>query len=585
MHTPLWLRLGFAILSFSVATWVNVLTPAQACMGPHQRVFPACSIATPRDGERTTVIYANSGKGLASASLGGDTIVTEVVDIEIAPADKPHNIVLSSGKAVIWRFLGRVDLVSQVIGLGSQFEGSKVIGIIGIPRDRIVFPAIDENALKTVPQTSCSSIYAACEASAYFNVPNAARMHLAGASPASRFHVDQFVEMSKADTIRIPEAGWIEAEKQSSVPEGAEGWVWPTGAAAGRYEPFIKTGYQETSQFYEKGVIQVDPASVISPVDVKPYNILPGRKGLEQLVSLGTLIKADDPRFKTIYDKWNLKISKPYRSRLDPEFLFSYRIDYLIVRQAALPAAVYEATFLVAENVVPPKRLHNGFITCLYFVNPQDRQPNSADFASPKCEGPLPPGRWQHDHSLARSKSKLDRIRGAAQSKKTACRGSHIDAGSWFAGVALSEGRDYRPNAVDLSERQIDVLVKRPGKVALYLEMDGAQTNWSILPSPRTEITNIVLGDLATQNRTRIDGVPPSVPIQSLLDSSTHSDCYVFNPGQYAHLGGPAVQALNESLRVLIGQKLHSITRATNDGSWPPNNVNADATKVSVVIE
>jgi hypothetical protein len=89
--------------------------------------------------------------------------------VEIAAADKPHNILLSSGKAIIWRFFGRVDLVSQVIALGSQYEGNKIIGIVGIPQDRIVFPDIDENALKTVPLTSCTSIYAACEASAYFD--------------------------------------------------------------------------------------------------------------------------------------------------------------------------------------------------------------------------------------------------------------------------------------------------------------------------------------------------------------------------------------------------------------------------------
>jgi hypothetical protein len=159
--------------------------------------------------------------------------------------------------------------------------GRNAVGIIGIPQERIVFPHLDANGLKTVPQTSCTSMYAACEASAYFKIPAAARMWLAGSRPASRFHVDQFVEIPKAGTIGIPEDGWIEADKESRVPEGAEGWVWPSGAAAGRYEPYRETGYLETSQSYQRGIVQIDSASVVSPITVKPYDVLPEHKGLE----------------------------------------------------------------------------------------------------------------------------------------------------------------------------------------------------------------------------------------------------------------------------------------------------------------
>jgi hypothetical protein len=578
-------RLGFAVLGFFWATGATAPIPAQACMGPHERVFPVCSIPAPRDAERTTVIYVHSGKALASASLGGDAVVTEIVDVQIAPADKPHKIVLSSGKAIIWRFFGRVDLVSQVIALGSQYEGSKVIGIIGIPQDRIIFPDTDENALKTVLQTSCTSIYAACEASAYFNVPKAARMELAGPSPASRFHADQFVEMPKAGTIRIPEDGWIEAEKESSVPEGAEGWVWPTGAAPGRYEPYAGTGYNETSQSYERGVIQIDPATVISPVEIKPYGMMPGRTGLEQLISLGALIKAGDPRFRTVYDEWNLKSSEPYRSRLDPDFLFSRRVDYLIVRPTALPAAMHRTTFLVAEGVAPPDLLRGQFTACLYFVNAPTPPSNSAGFEYSRCDGTLAAGPSERERALAAAIRVLGSMRSAGNAQKEACRLLDIDAGSWFAGVALSEGEAYRPAAVDKSERHIDLLIKRPGKVALYLEMDSGRTNWHVLPSPQTEITNIILGEFATQNWMRIDGVPSSVAIRPFLDNRSSADCYAFNPGRDAHLGGPAIQSLNAGLHVLTGRELDSITRETNDGSWPAVSPIADAPRVTLVIE
>ena len=82
------------------------LEDVRACMGPHQRMFPTCEINAPHGDERTTIVYVNSGNALSSVTPGSDGIVTEVVDVEIGLADKPHYIVLSNGKPIIWRFTG-----------------------------------------------------------------------------------------------------------------------------------------------------------------------------------------------------------------------------------------------------------------------------------------------------------------------------------------------------------------------------------------------------------------------------------------------------------------------------------------------
>src|SRR5215831_10947338 len=81
------------ILAF-ILLFAARLENAHACMGPHQRTFPTCEISAPRSDERTTIVYANSGNALSSVTLGSDVMVTEVVDIEIGVADKPHYIAL-----------------------------------------------------------------------------------------------------------------------------------------------------------------------------------------------------------------------------------------------------------------------------------------------------------------------------------------------------------------------------------------------------------------------------------------------------------------------------------------------------------
>jgi len=188
------------------------LEDVRACMGPHQRMFPTCEINAPHGDERTTmtIVYVNSGNALSSVTPGSDGIVTEVVDVEISLADKPHYIVLSNGKPIIWRFTGRIDAISRVIVLGSQFNGATRSGVVGVPRDRVIFPETDMQKLRSRSRSSCDSFYGACEASAYFDVPKAARMHLAGDAPAERYGVDQFIERLRGDVIKIPQDDSVE---------------------------------------------------------------------------------------------------------------------------------------------------------------------------------------------------------------------------------------------------------------------------------------------------------------------------------------------------------------------------------------
>ena len=59
--------------------------------------------------------------------------------------------------------------------------------------------------------------------------------------------------------------------------------------------------------------------------------------GIRQLLADGSLVGPDDARFKAAYDKWNERISRPYRSEFGPSFLFSYKVNYLTTRPMMLP--------------------------------------------------------------------------------------------------------------------------------------------------------------------------------------------------------------------------------------------------------
>jgi hypothetical protein len=122
----------------------------------------------------------------------------------------------------------------------------------------------------------------------------------------------------------------------------------------GRHEAASGEGYAETSQNDERGLIRIDAESVVSPERVRDYSLLPAAEGIRQLLADGSVAGPDDDRFKAAYDKWNERISRPYRSRIDPDFLFSYHVNYLTTRTMTLPAALDRTAFLVGEGVEAP---------------------------------------------------------------------------------------------------------------------------------------------------------------------------------------------------------------------------------------
>jgi hypothetical protein len=458
------------------------LENAQACLGPHQRTFPTCEIGAPRSDERTAVVYVNGGSALSSVTPGSDGMVTEVVDVEIGVADKPHYIVLSSGKPIIWRFKGRIDAISRVVVLGSQFNGGTRNGVVGVPRDRIVFARTDVEKLKSrmTTRSSCDSFYGACEASAYFDIPRADRMHLAGDAPSERYGADQFVERVTGDVIRIPQDGWTEVGERESWRQWADGWQ----SKLGRHELVGGEGYIETSQNYERGLIKIDAASVVSPETVRDYSILPAAEGIRQLLADGSLAGPDDARFKAAYERWNERISRPYRSKLDPGFLFSYKVSYLTTRPMTLPAALYRTAFLVDEGVDAPDMSGNSYRACLYYADLRGIQVDPRKSRDPRCVGESPLlGSLvfsESERQIASAAWSFDRMQQASQADKDKCKILTVAGDAYFAGIAVSESAARPPAA---ARRRIDVIVERPGKVALYLEKSSGRTDWYILPS------------------------------------------------------------------------------------------------------
>ena len=212
--------------------------------------YPGCDIPAPSPDERVTTVFAERGQGLSSVTLGADSTFTEIVDIEVEAADRPHYITLASAEAIIWRFSGRVDTIARVIVFGAQQAGHEKNGVVGIPRERIVFLETDREIPD--PRGGWTFNYAwhsACEPSIYFDIPFARRSMRLGPpnnwskdAPTypNRFAVDQHIHQQRAATLRIPQDGNIVLREYEYMSPG------------------------QLDGAHERGLIAIDASAVVS---------------------------------------------------------------------------------------------------------------------------------------------------------------------------------------------------------------------------------------------------------------------------------------------------------------------------------
>ena len=523
--------------------------------------YPSCDVPAPRPDERVTTISADRGQGLSTVTLGADSTFTEVVDIEVQEADRPHYIALSSGGAMIWRFSGRVDTVSRLVVFGAQEAGHEKNGVIGIPRERIVF--LEPDREEPDPRDGWTTNWEwrrACEPSIYFDIPLAFRNMRLGRTKSwskgaptypNRFETHQHIHDRRAATLRIPGTGNIELGEYVYIPESQR-----DGA-------------------HERGLIAIDAGAVVSRAWASPYAVLPSWAGINQLVEAGVLIPPSDPRFRPMYDRWNDAISRPYQTPLVRDFRLSYTIDYIIATPTRLPARA-RGTFLLMPGLEAPD-LHEHHYACIFF----------SDLRSFPEEQPRRPGWWGRDPRCDERLSSIFDLSGG-EARRQRDSGIHTDVRSLARILKKQSGFGQKCRTVDLREsipligvlmenayanrlpeqaRDITVEVTRPGKVILYLE-PFAPFNWHVKPGPNTEIVGVVYKEGvggATPAGKRVEGISLTVAIRNIIPAAMDKICDEFRRRWQTANNAPSILTLDHELNSLTGRGLDSMLTRESD--------------------
>ena len=241
----------------------------------------ACEVAPAPPGARLVLLGAHNAKALSNAWIGSEDRVTYVTTVEIAPGRDPLYLALTSGTAMLWDIVGATERIAGVVahseatldntgdGLGRQVAaanrpaglqpgGKPLVGVIGVPRDKVRFTA-HKGCLVPVTETTMKD----------GSAQDMAALLLGRAA-------DEIGGETSAGTFRVPPVMHFRdrpVRNAMQLPKGILGEVL----------------WREVEEKLSAGIAQIDLESVISAHPVKRYDVLPDRAGLAALVDVGAL--------------------------------------------------------------------------------------------------------------------------------------------------------------------------------------------------------------------------------------------------------------------------------------------------------
>ena len=218
----------------------------------------SCTLPAAAPQDRVILFGAYGGTAISTVTVAGQDETTTTSRVVIEPGATPLYLVLSSFKAMIWRFEGATSRVHQVVLVGVREQG-----VTGLPAARVV------SRTKTVGSLTDAVCFAPFYDTQSVEGVVARGVVQRGLSRA----IDTFAASYDVGTLRLP-IGTVEADVVS-----------PNHAPAG-LDPSIYAG---ALRFSPGGIIDINPAQVVSPHAAEVYEVLPEHMGLAQLVGSGAL--------------------------------------------------------------------------------------------------------------------------------------------------------------------------------------------------------------------------------------------------------------------------------------------------------
>jgi hypothetical protein len=474
------------------------------------------------------------GDTLTSVQLDDPNGRSTVVRVRVNEGTRPMTVILQAQTPVIWDFEGLVWRVERAIVLSA---GDMRMGVRGLPAGRAEFPDLARCPRAFFPLWNASEAQRNESLEAYFGrQPDRAGFE---SKPNSLTLPQVEFATTPKGAPRHPFAIVRKADDMPSAPNGPPKTFSEVQAQSLNGDRKSEAD-RDLVLYHPGGFRVIDANGVVSPGPVLTPETFPGEAGLIQLENAGAIRPARRAEINAFVEG----ISKPYRSKLSPDYRVHTSFDYVVTRDVMLPPGLHGGhlkNFLVLHDVPTPRG--NAGHGCLAFVDGfrLDCPGGKSDLIEKLHKLP-PPERLE------------------------ACRALPVPPGATLEAVATNEPAGHSAvGAGELFPSPIDVRVLKPGPVVLVLNTYHPAV-WRVSSGPETQIVGVLLGGYHTS---RVEGVDPDTPVVKtdwrggVNRRSPPPECepvyeYLGRP----FMGGPAAMLLDRQVQAWTGRNLDGLRGA-----------------------
>jgi Ca2+-binding EF-hand superfamily protein len=229
-----------------------------------------CSFQNPASASLLLAYSQYRGRTYSDVYIGGDSIETTVINVEVKPGKQPLYLLLRSNESVIWHFSGDTKRIEKVV-TASEISANRrnaiarpltsATGVIGIAADKV-----------QITNGTCLPD---------FNAVNTKTVSQEILRAALGRKLDEIGEANAPGNLVLPPLRTLPLDQKSTVPKSFDAEIWKNMVT--EYSP---------AEFQS-----VNSAEVVAAEPVGSYKILPGYMGLAQLAGSGHLDHYKDKIF------------------------------------------------------------------------------------------------------------------------------------------------------------------------------------------------------------------------------------------------------------------------------------------------
>ena len=273
---------------FALDRWFMVADAAAG--GPKLMQIGSCDL--PQPSERAKMIFASyyEGAAVSTVRLGSadSTDGTSTVELRVAPGIGPLYIVVAGSRHNVLRVTGWTKRIERlVIVTRPDFPTA----VSGVPEAVVTFA--DLNACGG----NLDDVYDAPKGADLSFLATVAKRPFPR-SMSAKERAKQKTEWRMPDLI----GGGYDPEKLTISEFGITASIYKPHDSASGLPDWYKDS--RANDYDPAGIVDIDPASLITPVEAERYKVLPGRAGIGQLLHEGKIerISSDEYRVLTAID-------------------------------------------------------------------------------------------------------------------------------------------------------------------------------------------------------------------------------------------------------------------------------------------